>query len=59
MRPVTRALPSNSGGSALSILNRSTLLEAAFSNSLVRSNATTLPVLSMAMRPQRASASSR
>ena len=37
----------------------STLLEAAFSSAEVRSSATTRPALSMAMRPHRASASSR
>ena len=59
MRPVTRARWASSGGSWASSLKRSTLLDAALSNSLVRASATTRPCLSMAKRPHKASASSR
>ena len=59
MRPVTRAFEASSGGSALSILNRIIVLAVPASSAEVRSSATTLPCLSIAMRPHSASASSR
>ena len=59
MRPVTRACAASAGGKSPSTLKRSTLLDAALSSVLVWSSATMRPDLSMAMRPHKASASSR